>query len=119
MQGEQTNSVWGVVDMIPNTNFPDIRNKAAIHSHVGSCINVPREGNMVRLYIQLDKERDITNMIGANGRKAVQSEIDIGPNELLEVRYQLHLQANKCFNAIIIGRKEDVASFHPRHFRLF
>ena len=47
--------IWGVLDIIPSevTDFPDIRNKAAIHSTNGSCMIVPREGDMIRLYIQL------------------------------------------------------------------
>ena len=31
MEGEQTDFVWGVLDMVPITNFPDIRNRCAIH----------------------------------------------------------------------------------------
>ncbi|KIM55982.1 hypothetical protein SCLCIDRAFT_133449 [Scleroderma citrinum Foug A] len=61
MDGEQTggfpfNSTWGVVDMIPDTNFPDIRNGSGIHSTNGSCLIVPREGDKIRLYVQLADE---------------------------------------------------------------
>lgn len=45
--------IWGVLDLIPETNFPDIRNRCAIHSNNGSCMIVPREGDKVRLYLQL------------------------------------------------------------------
>ncbi|KAH7106134.1 FAD binding domain-containing protein [Auriculariales sp. MPI-PUGE-AT-0066] len=55
MEGESTDYVWGVVDSIPKTDFPDIRNKSAIHSNNGSCMVIPREGDIVRLYIQLDQ----------------------------------------------------------------
>lgn len=34
--------VWGVVDTIPETDFPDIRNRCAIHSRNGSCMVIPR-----------------------------------------------------------------------------
>ncbi|KAI6041232.1 FAD binding domain-containing protein [Pisolithus marmoratus] len=60
MEGEQTDYVWGVVDMIPDTNFPDIRNKTAIHSTNGSSMVIPREGDKVRLYVQLS-EKDVVN----------------------------------------------------------
>ncbi|KAJ9115387.1 hypothetical protein QFC22_005142 [Naganishia vaughanmartiniae] len=54
MEGEQTNYVWGVLDMIPLTNFPDIRKRCAIHSaKSGSVMVIPQERNLVRLYIQL------------------------------------------------------------------
>ncbi|EMD39328.1 hypothetical protein CERSUDRAFT_82057 [Gelatoporia subvermispora B] len=53
MDGEQTDYIWGVVDMVPSTDMPDIRNKCAIHSDNGSCMVIPREGDKIRLYIQL------------------------------------------------------------------
>ena len=39
--------------MIPDSNFPDTRNGAAVHSTNGSCMLVPREDDKIRLYIQL------------------------------------------------------------------
>ncbi|KDQ61459.1 hypothetical protein JAAARDRAFT_30898 [Jaapia argillacea MUCL 33604] len=62
MEGEQTEYVWGVVDIIPDTDFPDIRNRCAIHSHNGSCMNIPREGDVIRLYIQLT-DADVRNEV--------------------------------------------------------
>ncbi|KAK5169329.1 uncharacterized protein LTR77_005304 [Saxophila tyrrhenica] len=54
MEGEQTESVWGVMDVIPVTNFPDIRMRCVIHSaSSGSIMVIPRERGLVRLYIQL------------------------------------------------------------------
>ena len=54
MLGEQTNYVWGVLDMEPKTNFPDIRARCAIHSaNAGSVMVIPQERDLVRLYIQL------------------------------------------------------------------
>lgn len=59
--------VWGVVDMIPKTDFPDIRNKCAIHSRTGSCMIIPREGDIVRLYLQLSDD-DAKEVLNAKGR---------------------------------------------------
>jgi phenol 2-monooxygenase len=54
MIGDSTDSVWGVMDVYPRTNFPDIRRKAAIQSQVGSLLIIPREGgSLVRFYIEL------------------------------------------------------------------
>jgi len=39
--------------MVPETNFPDIHNRAVIHSRSGSSLIIPREGNLVRFYTQL------------------------------------------------------------------
>ena len=58
MVGEGTDFVWGVVDGVPITNFPDIRCRAAIHSNEGSLMVIPREGSICRLYIQLDLNVD-------------------------------------------------------------
>lgn len=56
MVGESTDYVWGVLDGVPVTDFPDIRSRCAIHSASnGSIMVIPREHNMVRLYIQLQK----------------------------------------------------------------
>ncbi|KIX92648.1 uncharacterized protein Z520_11677 [Fonsecaea multimorphosa CBS 102226] len=53
MEGEQTDFIWGVLDIIPITNFPDIRYRCAIHSAAGSMMVIPRENKYVRLYIQI------------------------------------------------------------------
>ncbi|KAK8113753.1 hypothetical protein PG999_005822 [Apiospora kogelbergensis] len=54
LEGEATDMIWGVMDIIPFTDFPDIRCRCAIHSAThGSLMIIPRENNLVRLYIQL------------------------------------------------------------------
>ncbi|KAL9059453.1 MAG: hypothetical protein Q9162_001151 [Coniocarpon cinnabarinum] len=50
--------VWGVMDGVVRTNFPDIKMKCTIHSDAGSIMVIPRESNMVRLYIQLASSTD-------------------------------------------------------------
>jgi phenol 2-monooxygenase len=53
--GDFANHAWGVVDMLAETDFPDIRLKAAIQSaDAGNILLIPREGGyMVRLYVDL------------------------------------------------------------------
>jgi len=54
MVGEQTDYIWGVIDVIPETDFPDVRGRCAIHSaNSGSIMVIPREDDLVRFYIQL------------------------------------------------------------------
>ena len=54
MIGDSTDAVWGVMDMIPRTNFPDIRRKATLRSKAGNILIIPREGDsMVRFYIEM------------------------------------------------------------------
>lgn len=57
MVGDATNFVWGVMDCVPRTNFPDIRSRCAVHSaESGSVMVIPQERDLVRLYIQLPAE---------------------------------------------------------------
>ncbi|EKG15051.1 Monooxygenase FAD-binding protein [Macrophomina phaseolina MS6] len=54
MVGDSSDTIWGVMDVYPRTDFPDIRKKAIIRSHAGSLIIIPREGgSLVRFYIEL------------------------------------------------------------------
>lgn len=55
--GDAANQAWGVMDVLTETDFPDIRLKSVIHSaEEGSVLIIPREGGyLVRLYIELDK----------------------------------------------------------------
>jgi phenol 2-monooxygenase len=80
MDGEQTDYVWGVVDTTPITDFPDIRNRTAIHSRNGSGMIIPREGDVVRLYLQLDERP--SEVLGADGRV---DRSKWGPERLLGV----------------------------------
>ena len=54
-QGDFANHVWGVVDMLAVTDFPDIRLKAAIQSKTeGNILLIPREGGyLARLYVDM------------------------------------------------------------------
>lgn len=54
MQGESSDTNWGVMDVFVHTDFPDIRKKAIIKSRHGSVILIPREGDhLVRFYVEL------------------------------------------------------------------
>ncbi|KAI1178209.1 FAD binding domain-containing protein [Nemania sp. FL0916] len=50
--------VWGVMDGVVKTDFPDIKMKCTIHSEHGSVMVIPRENRMVRLYIQIASSTD-------------------------------------------------------------
>ncbi|KAG8900286.1 hypothetical protein FRB99_006141 [Tulasnella sp. 403] len=76
MDGEQTDYIWGVVDSVPETDFPDIRNRTAIHSKNGSCMVIPREGDTVRLYVQLSEVE-----VGQSGRL---DKAKMGPEQVME-----------------------------------
>ena len=71
LEGDSTDFIWGVLDIVPITDFPDIRMRCAIHSaSQGSVMVIPRENKLVRLYIQL------TTVERSEGGKADRSKIN-------------------------------------------
>ncbi|KAH6988660.1 putative phenol monooxygenase [Ilyonectria destructans] len=59
--GETTDQIWGVVDFVAETDFPDVRKRCAIHSDAGSVMIIPRERihsgeYLTRLYVQTVEE---------------------------------------------------------------
>ncbi|MGD6749548.1 FAD-dependent monooxygenase [Streptomyces sp. BH105] len=58
LEGDALNQTWGVLDVLVDTDFPDIRLKSVVQSEAGALLIIPREGGyLVRLYIELDAER--------------------------------------------------------------
>ena len=55
--GDAANQAWGVMDILANTDFPDIRMKCLIQStQEGNVAILPREGGyLFRMYVELDK----------------------------------------------------------------
>lgn len=52
--GGQAFHAWAVMDVLAETDFPDIRTKCAIQSKAGSILHIPREGNyLFRMYVDL------------------------------------------------------------------
>lgn len=63
LKGETSDHVWGVCDFVADTDFPDIRNRCAVHSSAGSVMVIPREriatGEfLTRLYVQTSEDAD-------------------------------------------------------------
>ncbi|KAG9246575.1 hypothetical protein BJ878DRAFT_273960 [Calycina marina] len=42
-KGEMSDHIWGVMDFVADSNFPDLRRRSAIHSDAGSLMVIPRE----------------------------------------------------------------------------
>ncbi|MFK8081922.1 MAG: FAD-dependent monooxygenase [Granulosicoccus sp.] len=68
LHGESARQLWGVMDILAVTDFPDIRKKVAVQSKdQGSLLIIPREGGyMVRMYIELG-ELHATERAGDRG----------------------------------------------------
>ncbi len=60
LKGDREGQAWGVMDVLPSTNFPDIRFKCIIKSATeGNILLIPREGgHLVRIYVELDKLKE-------------------------------------------------------------
>lgn len=57
LKGDSAHQAWGVMDILCNTDFPDIRYKSLIQSQKeGTVLVIPREGGfLVRIYVELSK----------------------------------------------------------------
>ncbi|KAF2187167.1 FAD monooxygenase-like protein [Zopfia rhizophila CBS 207.26] len=55
--GASSDALWGVLDGVLDTDFPDIWSKVVVHSEeLGSILMIPRERNLTRLYIELKSD---------------------------------------------------------------
>ncbi len=59
LHGDAAHQAWGVMDILANTDFPDVRQKCLISSaQEGNVLILPREGGyLFRMYVELDKLR--------------------------------------------------------------
>jgi phenol 2-monooxygenase len=54
LSGDSANQIWGVMDLLAVTDFPDARCKSVIQSERGNIVLIPREGGyLARYYIEL------------------------------------------------------------------
>ncbi|SFS91211.1 FAD-binding monooxygenase [Saccharopolyspora flava] len=80
--GDQANHAWGVMDVLAETDFPDIRTKCAIQSHDGgSILHIPREGNhLFRMYVDLG---EVSADDHGKVRETTQEEVEARANRIL------------------------------------
>lgn len=92
--------VWGVMDGVVRTNFPDIKMKCTIHSDAGSIMVIPREDNMVRLYIQLAS----SNEPGFDPRRtATTEEVQAAAMKIMKP-YEITWERVEWFSVYPIGQ---------------
>lgn len=92
LNGESARQLWGVMDALVVTDFPDIRKKVAIQSaESGSLLIIPREGGyMVRLYIELGEldgderasDRQISSQLLADKARSILSPYTLEVKEV-------------------------------------
>ncbi|RAH64696.1 uncharacterized protein BO66DRAFT_335711, partial [Aspergillus aculeatinus CBS 121060] len=63
LEGNGPDEVWGALDLVVDTNFPDIRRRSLIRSRHGTVFVIPRERNasgqyLTRLYVRMPCESE-------------------------------------------------------------
>lgn len=116
LQGEATDFIWGVMDVIPITDFPDIRMRCAIHSaESGSLMVIPRENKLVRLYIQLKEV--VPDASGRADRSKITPEFIFGAAQKILSPYKLEYEYCDWWTAYQIGQR--VGTNFSAHDRVF
>ncbi|KAI0850375.1 putative phenol 2-monooxygenase [Daldinia vernicosa] len=116
LQGEATDFIWGVLDIIPITDFPDIRMRCAIHSaENGSLMVIPRENKLVRLYIQL---KEVTpDASGRADRSKITPKIIFDAARKILNPYKIDYEYCEWWTAYQIGQR--VGTQFDAHERVF
>ncbi|OLN96733.1 Phenol 2-monooxygenase 3 [Colletotrichum chlorophyti] len=116
LDGEATDFIWGVMDIIPITDFPDIRMRCAIHSaENGSLMVIPRENRLVRLYIQL---KEVTpDASGRADRSKITPDLIFGAAQKILSPYKIEYEYCDWWTAYQIGQR--VGTSYDAHSRVF
>ncbi|KAI1384438.1 FAD binding domain-containing protein [Hypoxylon trugodes] len=108
MVGDTSDAIWGVMDVIPRTSFPDIRKKTVINSEAGNLLILPREGDfMVRFYIELQ---------GATARNVSLEELHEQARRIFHP-YTLDIVETVWWSAYPIGQR--LADHFHKDYRVF
>lgn len=118
LKGTAARQLWGVMDVLAVTDFPDIRLKSAIQSaSAGSLLIIPREGGyMVRMYIELDALADEERAADRN----VSPDMLIQKAQAILAPYYLDVKSVVWWSAYEIGQRVcerfDDGTHDPRIF---
>ncbi|KAI0738675.1 FAD binding domain-containing protein [Daedaleopsis nitida] len=120
MDGDVTDSIWGVLDMVPDMNLPDYRNQAFIHSHAGTVFIIPRENDLVRLYIQQsDTIALIDPATGRADKNRASPEILLAQAKKIMSPYSVEIKDGQVdwWTIYVVGQR--VAKSYSVHDRAF
>ncbi|TQV92542.1 FAD binding domain-containing protein [Cordyceps javanica] len=119
LEGDSTDYIWGVLDIVPITDFPDIRMRCAIHSaDSGSIMIIPREKKLVRVYVQLTTTAKVGDEAGSRAdRSKINPDIIIAEAQKIMAPYQISYQTLDWWTAYQIGQRVGTQfSVHERVF---
>jgi phenol 2-monooxygenase (NADPH) len=122
LHGDAAHQAWGVMDILANTDFPDVRQKCLISSaNEGNVLILPREGGYVfRMYVELDKLRPDEK---AAQRKLTQEDMIAAANRIIKP-YTIDVKEVVWWSIYDIGhsitdRFDDVPEGVDRNPRVF
>ena len=122
LHGDAAHQAWGVMDILANTDFPDVRQKCLISSaNEGNVLVLPREGGYIfRMYVELDKLRPDEK---AAHRKMTQDDIIAAANRIIKP-YSLDVKEVVWWSIYDIGHSltdkfDDVPEGEDRNPRVF
>ncbi|KAI5203947.1 FAD binding domain protein [Aureobasidium subglaciale] len=100
-EGSSSEAIWGVLDGVIETDFPDLWSKVVIYSEeAGNVLCIPRERNLTRLYIELRPESDAPIDKG----KATQEFVMDRARQIL-APYSLSWESVEWFGIYQIGQR--------------
>ncbi|ODS92962.1 MAG: phenol 2-monooxygenase [Comamonas sp. SCN 65-56] len=122
LHGDAAHQAWGVMDILANTDFPDVRQKCLVSSaSEGNVLILPREGGYIfRMYVELDKLRPDEK---AASRKLNQHDMIAAANRILRP-YVLDVKEVVWWSIYEIGHSitdkfDDVPAGSERNPRVF
>ncbi len=122
LHGDAAHQGWGVMDILANTDFPDIRQKCLISSaKEGNVLILPREGGYIfRMYVELDKLAPDEKIAQ---RKLNQDDIIAAANRIIKP-YSIDVKEVVWWSIYEIGhsitdRFDDVPEGEDRNPRVF
>ncbi|KAI0642306.1 FAD binding domain-containing protein [Trametes meyenii] len=118
LKGDQSDHIWGVVDILPDSDFPDTRNLSFINSQDGSMLLIPRENDLIRLYVQLSDADVIDPVTGRvdKERTTPQRVIEIAQRLLKPYRMEA-IGEPEWWTTYAVGQR--VAEAYSAHERVF
>jgi phenol 2-monooxygenase len=122
LHGDAAHQAWGVMDILANTDFPDVRQKCLISSaNEGNVLILPREGGYLwRMYVELDKLRPDER---AASRNFTQDDLIAAANRIMRP-YSIDVKEVAWWSIYDIGHRitdkfDDVPAGSDRNPRVF
>lgn len=109
MVGDSSDSVWGVMDVYPQTDYPDIRKKSVLLSPEGDLLLIPREGDyLVRFYMELPA--------GTDASRVTREDLERIAKRVFQP-YKMDIVETAWWSAYVIGQR--VADRFHKDYRIF